>query len=44
MSENFLHGVSVVEVESGARAVEGASSSVIGVIGRLQTLTQKHFC
>jgi phage tail sheath protein FI len=33
MPENFLHGVSVVEVESGARAIEGASSSVIGVIG-----------
>ena len=33
MSNDFLHGVSVVEVENGARAVEGASSSVIGVIG-----------
>jgi phage tail sheath protein FI len=33
MAENFLHGVSVVEVESGPRAIEGASSSVIGVIG-----------
>jgi phage tail sheath protein FI len=33
MSDNFLHGVSVVEVESGARAIEGVSSSVIGVIG-----------
>jgi phage tail sheath protein FI len=33
MSDNFLHGVSVTEVESGARAIEGASSSVIGVIG-----------
>jgi phage tail sheath protein FI len=30
---DFLHGVSVVEVESGARAIEGVSSSVIGVIG-----------
>jgi phage tail sheath protein FI len=33
MPNDFLHGVSVTEVESGARAVEGASSSVIGVIG-----------
>jgi phage tail sheath protein FI len=33
MPDNFLHGVSVVEVESGTRAVEGVSSSVIGVIG-----------
>jgi phage tail sheath protein FI len=33
MPENFLHGVSVVEVESGARTIEGVSSSVIGVVG-----------
>jgi phage tail sheath protein FI len=33
MPDNFLHGVSVTEVESGARAVEGVSSSVIGIIG-----------
>ena len=33
MSENFLHGVSVTEVESRARSVESASSSVIGIIG-----------
>jgi phage tail sheath protein FI len=33
MSNDFLHGVSVVEVESGPRSVEGASSSVIGIIG-----------
>jgi phage tail sheath protein FI len=33
MPDNFLHGVSVVEVESGARAIEGVSSSVIGIIG-----------
>ena len=30
---DFLHGVSVTEVKSGARAIEGASSSVVGVIG-----------
>ncbi|MDR2107142.1 MAG: phage tail sheath subtilisin-like domain-containing protein [Holosporaceae bacterium] len=30
---DFLHGVSVVEVESGPRAIEGVSSSVIGIIG-----------
>jgi phage tail sheath protein FI len=33
MPNDFLHGVSVVEVENGARAVEGVSSSVIGIIG-----------
>lgn len=30
---NFLHGVTVTEVESGARTVSTGSSSVIGVIG-----------
>ena len=30
---SFLHGVTVTEVESGARTVSIASSSVIGVIG-----------
>ena len=30
---NFLHGVTVTEVASGARTVSIASSSVIGVIG-----------
>jgi phage tail sheath protein FI len=33
MPNGFLHGVSVVEVESGTRAIEGVSSSVIGIIG-----------
>jgi phage tail sheath protein FI len=33
MADGFLHGVSVVEIESGVRAVEGVSSSVIGIIG-----------
>jgi phage tail sheath protein FI len=33
MPGDFLHGVSVVEIESGARAIEGVSSSVIGIVG-----------
>jgi phage tail sheath protein FI len=33
MSENFLHGVSVVEVDSGTRQIRGTSSSVIGIVG-----------
>lgn len=33
MTEQFLHGVNVIEVTSGARAVRTAKSSVIGVIG-----------
>ncbi|RDD34591.1 Phage tail sheath protein [Wolbachia endosymbiont of Cylisticus convexus] len=33
MAEEFLHGVNVIEVTSGARTVRTAKSSVIGVIG-----------
>ncbi|WP_353277812.1 phage tail sheath subtilisin-like domain-containing protein [Wolbachia endosymbiont (group A) of Agelastica alni] len=33
MTEQFLHGVNVIEVTSGARTVRTARSSVIGVIG-----------
>ncbi|MGL5028803.1 MAG: phage tail sheath subtilisin-like domain-containing protein [Wolbachia pipientis] len=33
MAEEFLHGVNVIEVTSGARSVRTAKSSVIGVIG-----------
>ncbi|WP_143688749.1 phage tail sheath subtilisin-like domain-containing protein [Wolbachia endosymbiont of Laodelphax striatellus] len=33
MTEQFLHGVNVIEVTSGSRAVRTAKSSVIGVIG-----------
>lgn len=33
MTEQFLHGVRVVEVNSGARTVRNTSSSVIGIIG-----------
>ncbi len=33
MTEQFLHGVNVIEVTSGARTVRTAKSSVIGVIG-----------
>jgi phage tail sheath protein FI len=43
MPNDFLHGVSVVEVESGARAIEGASSSVIGVIGTAPSAAAEAF-
>ncbi|WP_265032648.1 phage tail sheath subtilisin-like domain-containing protein [Wolbachia endosymbiont (group A) of Sicus ferrugineus] len=33
MSEEFLHGINVIEVTSGAKTVRTAKSSVIGVIG-----------
>ncbi len=33
MTEQFLHGVNVIEVTSGAKVVRTAKSSVIGVIG-----------
>ncbi|MFP3033838.1 MAG: phage tail sheath subtilisin-like domain-containing protein [Wolbachia sp.] len=33
MAEEFLHGVNVIEVTSGAKTVRTAKSSVIGVIG-----------
>ncbi len=33
MTDQFLHGVNVIEVTSGARTVRTAKSSVIGVIG-----------
>ncbi|KAB2978024.1 MULTISPECIES: phage tail sheath subtilisin-like domain-containing protein [unclassified Wolbachia] len=33
MTEEFLHGVNVIEVTSGSRTVRTAKSSVIGVIG-----------
>ncbi len=33
MTEQFLHGVNVIEVTSGAKTVRTAKSSVIGVIG-----------
>jgi phage tail sheath protein FI len=43
MPDNFLHGVSVVEVESGTRAIEGVSSSVIGVIGTAPSAVAEAF-
>ena len=30
---NFLHGIEVVQVDSGARTVKTVSSSVIGIVG-----------
>lgn len=33
MSETFLHGVQVLEVESGARPIRTVRSSVIGIVG-----------
>lgn len=33
MSEEFLHGVEIVEIDDGTRPIETARSSVIGLIG-----------
>ena len=33
MSNGFLHGVEVIEVDAGARPIEGVSASVIGLLG-----------
>ncbi len=43
MSEQFLHGVNVIEVTSGARAVRTAKSSVIGVIGTAPEADEEKF-
>jgi uncharacterized protein len=33
MSANFLHGVETIELDSGARAITGVKSAVIGIVG-----------
>lgn len=33
MSENYLHGVEVVEIDSGPRPIQTVRSSVIGIVG-----------
>ena len=33
MANGFLHGVEVIEVDAGARPIEGVSASVIGLLG-----------
>ncbi len=43
MAEEFLHGVNVIEVTSGARAVRTAKSSVIGVIGTAPEADEQKF-
>ncbi len=43
MTEQFLHGVNVIEVTSGARAVRTAKSSVIGVIGTAPDADRQKF-
>ncbi|MFP3024263.1 MAG: phage tail protein, partial [Wolbachia sp.] len=43
MTEEFLHGVNVIEVTSGARAVRTAKSSVIGVIGTAPEADEQKF-
>ncbi|WP_341822294.1 phage tail sheath subtilisin-like domain-containing protein [Wolbachia endosymbiont (group A) of Clivina fossor] len=43
MTEQFLHGVNVIEVTSGARAVRTAKSSVIGVIGTAPDADEQKF-
>ncbi|RDD35490.1 Phage tail sheath protein [Wolbachia endosymbiont of Cylisticus convexus] len=43
MTEQFLHGVNVIEVTSGAKAVRTAKSSVIGVIGTASEADEQKF-
>ncbi len=43
MTEQFLHGVNVIEVTSGARTVRTAKSSVIGVIGTAPDADEQKF-
>ena len=43
MPEEFLHGVKVIEVTSGARSVRTAKSSVIGVIGTAPEADEQKF-
>ncbi|WP_353280621.1 phage tail sheath subtilisin-like domain-containing protein [Wolbachia endosymbiont (group B) of Silvanus unidentatus] len=43
MAEEFLHGVNVIEVTSGTRAVRTAKSSVIGVIGTAPEADEQKF-
>ncbi|WP_375731717.1 hypothetical protein [Xylella fastidiosa] len=33
MTEHYLHGVEVLEIDDGARVIQTASSSVIGLVG-----------
>ncbi|MFP3020511.1 MAG: phage tail sheath subtilisin-like domain-containing protein [Wolbachia sp.] len=43
MAEEFLHGVKVIEVTSGAKTVRTAKSSVIGVIGTAPEADEQKF-
>ncbi len=43
MAEEFLHGVNVIEVTSGARTVRTAKSSVIGIIGTAPEADEQKF-
>jgi Phage tail sheath protein FI len=43
MTEEFLHGVNVIELTSGAKAVRTAKSSVIGVIGTAPEADEQKF-
>ncbi|WP_264377825.1 phage tail sheath subtilisin-like domain-containing protein [Wolbachia endosymbiont (group B) of Philonthus cognatus] len=43
MPEEFLHGVNVIEITSGARTVHTAKSSVIGVIGTASEADEQKF-
>ncbi|XCA36118.1 MAG: phage tail sheath subtilisin-like domain-containing protein [Wolbachia endosymbiont of Armadillidium vulgare] len=43
MTEQFLHGVNVIEVTSGAKTVRTAKSSVIGVIGTAPEADEQKF-
>lgn len=43
MSEQFLHGVEVVEIDAGPRPIQTVKSSVIGVVGTAPEADANHF-
>ena len=43
MSNNYLHGIEVVEVDDGIRAIETVRSSVIGVVGTAPNASEDEF-
>ena len=43
MSTDFLHGVEVVQIDSGPRTIQTVSSSVIGVVGTAPDADAKKF-
>ena len=43
MSENFLHGVEVLEIDTGSRPISTVRSSVIGIVGTAPLADEEAF-